>query len=104
MSVIDVLNKILGDPNKKELKKIWPIVGQVRALQASPAVRALTLETLPKKTQEFRDHIQAELAKGKELKTILNALLPEAFAVAIRGGASLVHGVQMLEHAHKKGM
>ncbi len=45
MTVIDTLNKLLGDPNKKELKKLWPLIKQVRDVQASPDIRALTLET-----------------------------------------------------------
>jgi 4-carboxymuconolactone decarboxylase len=41
------------------------------------------------------------LEKGADLEQMTEAL---HVAVAIRGGASLVHGMQMLEHVHKKGM
>ena len=41
------------------------------------------------------------LAKGADLPQMTEAV---HVAAAIRGGASLVHGVQMLDHAHKKGM
>ncbi len=41
------------------------------------------------------------LAKGADLEQMTEAV---HVACAIRGGASLVHGVQMLEHAHKVGM
>lgn len=41
------------------------------------------------------------LAKGADLEQMTEAV---HVAAAIRGGASLVHGVQMLEHHHKKGM
>ncbi len=41
------------------------------------------------------------LAKGSDLEEMTEAV---HVAAAIRGGASLVHGVQMLEHAKKKGM
>jgi len=76
MGVIDFLNKLLGDPNEKELKKLWPMVARVREAEKMPAIRALTFETLPLKTQEYRDRI----AKGETL----DALLPEAFATVIR--------------------
>ena len=33
MGIIDVLNKILGDPNEKELKKLWPRVTAVNAIR-----------------------------------------------------------------------
>ena len=41
------------------------------------------------------------LAKGADLEQMTEAL---HVAAAIRGGASLVHGVQMLEHTRQKGM
>ncbi len=82
MSVIDTLNKLLGDPSRKELKQIAPIVGEVRALQKSAPMQKLTLEDLPKKTQEFRDRYQ----KGESLDAMLN----EVFAVAIRACELLV--------------
>ena len=39
--------------------------------------------------------------KGADLEEMTEAV---HVAAAIRGGASLVHGVQMLEHVHKSGM
>lgn len=41
------------------------------------------------------------LAKGADLPQMTEAI---HVAAAIRGGASLVHGVQMLEHTKKQGM
>ncbi|MEN0065147.1 MAG: arsenosugar biosynthesis-associated peroxidase-like protein [Myxococcota bacterium] len=41
------------------------------------------------------------LKKGSDLEEMTEAI---HVAAAIRGGASLVHGVQMLEHAKKQGM
>lgn len=41
------------------------------------------------------------LAKGSDLEEMTEAI---HVAAAIRGGASMVHGVQMLEHVKKKGM
>ena len=82
MSIIDSLNKLLGDPSKKELKRILPLVGEVRAIQKSAPVQALTLADLPKKTQEFRDRYQA----GETL----DAMLPEVFAIGIRACELLV--------------
>ena len=46
-------------------------------------------------------YTSASLEKGSDLEQMTEAV---HVAVAIRGGASLVHGVQMLEHLHKKGM
>ncbi len=93
MTIIDSLNRLLGDPNKKELRKLEPIVIQVRNAGKTSAVQSLTLETLPKKTQEFRDRY----AKGESL----DALLPEVFATAIRAcellvGKTMTFGAQTL--------
>ena len=82
MTIIDSLNRLLGDPNKKELRKLEPIVLLVRQAGKRPEIKSLTLATLPKKTQEFRDRY----AKGENL----DALLPEVFATAIRACELLV--------------
>ncbi|MEK7218890.1 MAG: preprotein translocase subunit SecA, partial [Patescibacteria group bacterium] len=76
MAFLDMLNKLLGDPNEKELRKLWPLVKEVRKRGEDPAIKALTLESLPAKTQEFKERIQ----KGETT----DDLLPEAFAVAVR--------------------
>jgi alkylhydroperoxidase/carboxymuconolactone decarboxylase family protein len=41
------------------------------------------------------------LAKGSDLEQMTEAV---HVATAIRGGASLVHGIQMMEHVKKAGM
>ena len=54
MSFIDFLNRLFGDSNKKELKKLWPIVCQVKECHASQAIQQLTLSHLPEKTEELK--------------------------------------------------
>jgi len=76
MPFLDSLNKLLGDPNVKELKKLRPVIKQVRDFCERPEIKALTREDLPKKTEELK----AKVAAG----TTLEELLPEAFAVHIR--------------------
>ena len=46
-------------------------------------------------------YTRESLGKGADLEQMTEAV---HVAVAIRGGASLVHGVQMLEHARKASM
>jgi 4-carboxymuconolactone decarboxylase len=46
-------------------------------------------------------YTQESLKSGADLEQMTEAL---HVAVAIRGGASLVHGVQMLEHTHRSSM
>lgn len=66
-----VLRKIFGTQNIRTLKRLWPIVEQINALE--PEYQKLSDEALRTKTQEFRDR----LTKG----ATLDDLLPEAFAV-----------------------
>ncbi|MDD5469575.1 MAG: preprotein translocase subunit SecA [Candidatus Peribacteraceae bacterium] len=83
MSFIDSLNRLLGDPNEKELKKLWPLVHQVRAYSQTDEVQNLTIEDLPKKTEEFRQRI----ADG----ATVDDLLVEAFATVLQA-CKLIRG------------
>ena len=70
-----LLEKIFGDLNAKEVKKIEKIVDRVEAYDE--AMQALTDDELRAKTDEFR----SRLAEGETLDDIL----PEAFAVCREG-------------------
>ncbi|MDD6154873.1 MAG: preprotein translocase subunit SecA [Eubacteriales bacterium] len=73
---MSLVEKIFGDLNKRELKKINKIVDKIESYDE--AMQALSDEDLKAKTQEFKDR----LAEGETLDDIL----PEAFA-AVREGA-----------------
>ncbi|MCE5335066.1 MAG: preprotein translocase subunit SecA [Desulfobacteraceae bacterium] len=70
--MVDVLKKIFGSQNERNLKKIVPIVDEIN--QFEPPLRKLSDEGLRAKTVEFRERLE----NGEEL----DDLLPEAFAVA----------------------
>ena len=80
---MDVLNRLLGDPNEKELRRLRPVVQRVRAIHTSDEFRTLTTDDLPRKTEEFRERVRAGAG--------LDALLPEAFALVIRA-CELIRG------------
>ncbi len=66
-----IIRKFIGSKNERELKKMWPIVDKINALEAS--ISSLSDEQLKHKTVEFKErHVQGES---------LDSLLPEAFAV-----------------------
>ena len=67
----DLLKKIVGSKNDRELKRIRPMVDQVNNFERD--VSPLTNDQLRAKTAEFKDRI----GKGESLDEIL----PEAFAV-----------------------
>ncbi len=80
---MQLLTKVLGSKNQRELKRLGKIVHLINAFEAD--MQALSDEALKAKTQEFRDR----LAKGETLDQIL----PEAFA-AIREGSQRVMGMR----------
>ncbi len=69
--IANILAKIFGTKNDRELKRFAPIVSYINQLEAS--VASLTDDQLTAKTNEFRERI----AQGSSL----DAILPEAFAV-----------------------
>ena len=66
-----LIQKIVGTHSERELKRVYPIVDQIEALE--PKMEALSDDELRGKTDEFK----ARLAKGETL----DDLLVEAFAV-----------------------
>jgi preprotein translocase subunit SecA len=66
-----VIKKIFGTQNERDLKRMQPIIAQINGLE--PAMQKLSDEELRGKTAAFRER----LAQGE----LLEALLPEAFAV-----------------------
>src|SRR5215216_7591390 len=71
-----LLTKIVGTQNDRELKRLRPRVADINVFE--PAIKALSDEQLRGKTAEFR----ARLANGETI----DDLLPEAFAVVREAG------------------
>ncbi len=90
---MQVLTKVLGSKNQRELKRLGKIVLDVNAFEAD--MQALNDDDLKAKTQEFRDRI----IKGETL----DQLLPEAFA-AIREGSQRVMGMRHFDMQLVGGM
>jgi preprotein translocase subunit SecA len=94
-----VLTKVFGTANERVIKKLWPVVATINALESQ--TKQLTDEELRAKTIEFRARIAqqvAEATKGIEdreekekaqaaaEKQALDEILPEAFAVVREAG------------------
>ena len=69
--IMKVIEKVIGTKNERELKRLWPTVQKVNAIEDE--VKNLPMEALAAKTQEFR----ARLQEGESP----DDLLVEAFAV-----------------------
>src|SRR5688500_14524703 len=76
-----LLAKVIGTQNEREIKRLQPRVAQINALE--PQIKALTDEQLRGKTDEFRTRV----ANGESA----DDLLPEAFAVVREAGRRVLN-------------
>jgi preprotein translocase subunit SecA len=56
-----VLTKVFGTANERVIKRLWPVVAEINALE--PSIQALTDEELRAKTVEFRARIAQQVAE-----------------------------------------
>jgi len=93
--MIDLLLKLLGDPNNNKIKKMMPVVEHINALE--PEFTKLTDEELKNKTQEFKKILESrpksdDIKKDRELeKHALDSILPEAFATVREAGKRVLN-------------
>src|SRR5512140_1927105 len=71
-----LIKKMVGSKNERELKRLWPIVHKINALETE--IASLSDEGLRGKTENFR--------KRYSSGETLDAILPEAFAVCREAG------------------
>src|SRR5688500_12264841 len=76
-----LLAKVIGTQNERELKRLYPRVAEISALE--PQIKALTDEQLREKTTTLRERA----ANGE----LLDDLLPEAFAVVREAGRRVLN-------------
>ena len=93
--MIDLLLKLLGDPNNKKIKKMMPVVEHINALE--PEFAKLSDEELRNKTIEFKNILanrqkSNDIKKDRELeKQVLDTILPEAFATVREAGKRVLN-------------
>lgn len=93
--MLDLLLKIVGDPNVQKVKKVQPIVDHINKLE--PEYAALTDEELRAKTDYFRQLLSGrptsdDYKKDRELeKKALDAILPDAFATVREAGKRVLN-------------
>lgn len=68
-----LINKIIGDPNARLLKKITPLVSEINKHYEEYKKTLTSDEDFPKKTEEFRERFRKD--------ETLDQLLPEAFGL-----------------------
>jgi preprotein translocase subunit SecA len=91
---MQLLGKILGDPNKKDLKAIQPLIDKINSLE--PAMKKLSDEELAAKTAEFRSRLFLYLKGGLVLEDELILLFRQALQ-EIEPQSSNITDVQLRE-------
>src|SRR5512138_896469 len=76
-----ILAKVIGTQNEREIKRLRPLVAEIGALE--PQIQALTDEQLRYKTEEFKKRVTA----GEPLDDVL----VEAFAVVREAGKRVLN-------------
>ncbi|MBY0403653.1 MAG: preprotein translocase subunit SecA, partial [Cyanobacteria bacterium] len=83
--MFDLLNKILGNPNERKVKKMYPIVDDINDMESR--LKSFTDAEIQQKTVQFREELkQREKSDNPKQdrileKEALDLILPEAFAV-----------------------
>lgn len=81
--ITQLITKIVGTKNERELKKLKPIVQKINSFESE--IQKLSDEELSRKTIEFRERLSQGVS--------LDELLPEAFAV-VREASRRVLGLR----------
>ncbi|HXG68691.1 MAG TPA: preprotein translocase subunit SecA [Blastocatellia bacterium] len=101
-----VATKIFGSANERLLKRLWPVVAEINALE--PEMQRLSDDELRARTAKFREHVQKRLAEAEitgdteqdrkkaeraAIDEALDEILVEAFAV-VREASRRVTGMR----------
>ena len=73
---MQLIGKLMGDPNQRDLKAIQPLINKINALE--PAIQKLSDEELRAKTVQFRLQLALHLKGGMALEDELVKLFREA--------------------------
>ncbi len=79
-----MLKLLLGDPNARKLKRYQPIVSDINLLEEE--IAPLSDDELRGLTAEFRQKLEQVAGQAAKERTLLDELLPQAFAVVREAG------------------
>ncbi|MCT0216607.1 preprotein translocase subunit SecA [Synechococcus sp. CS-1330] len=79
-----MLKLLLGDPNARKLKRYQPIVSDINLLEEE--IAPLSDDELRGLTGEFRQKLEQVAANAAKERSLLDELLPQAFAVVREAG------------------
>ena len=73
-----IFKKVFGSKNDREVRRLWPIVGKINAIEAE--LQKEPEEVLRQKTVAWKEEL-SKIEDNKALAQRLNEIMPEAFAV-----------------------
>ncbi|WP_330204807.1 preprotein translocase subunit SecA [Cyanobacterium sp. Dongsha4] len=92
-----MFKKLFGDPNTRKLKKLQPYIAEINLLEED--IKKLTDDEMRAKTASFQEML-AKATTKEEKDTILDEILPEAFALVREAGVRVLgmrhYDVQLL--------
>ncbi|MHB8523984.1 MAG: preprotein translocase subunit SecA [Limisphaerales bacterium] len=91
-----IIRKIIGTKNDRELKKLWPLVAKINAIEQS--LQALPEDALRQKTADWKTRLSA-IKDDAELAAALLEILPEAFA-AVKNACRRLFGTEIMVRGH----
>src|SRR5438093_249502 len=91
-----LIKKIVGSKNDREVRKLRPLVAQINEIEAT--LQSKPEEHLREKTAEWKARCAAIQDKD-ELRTVLDEILPEAFAV-VKNACRRLWGSEITVRGH----
>jgi len=91
-----LIKKIVGSKNDREVRKLRPLVAQINEIEAT--LQSKPEEHLREKTAEWKTRCAAIQDKD-ELRTVLDEILPEAFAV-VKNACRRLWGSEITVRGH----
>ena len=91
-----IIKKVIGSKNDREIKRLRPLVAKIN--EHETALQSLSDDALRQKTAEWKAQL-SEIKDDAELRTELDRILPEAFAVVKNTCRRLV-GAEITVRAH----
>jgi preprotein translocase subunit SecA len=91
-----IIKKVIGSKNDREVRKLRPMVAKINEFEAT--LQNVSEEELRKKTAEWKERL-SKIEDNVELRTVLDEILPEAYAVVKNACRRLV-GKEIMVKGH----
>src|ERR1051326_1222047 len=91
-----IVKKFIGSKNEREVRRLRPMVEKINAFEAE--LQKLSDDDLRKKTAAWKEEL-SKIEDNTQLKTRLDEILPEAFAV-VKNACRRLCGTEITVREH----